>query len=105
MLNYNRGRHPTGSTHRNQRVAPALALQFIQRCADQNRTRCTDGVTEGHRAASRVHLVEIELELSGDGEADDAERLVDLELVDVSELDAGPLDGSVVGTSHVLTRR
>ena len=77
------GAEPATAAHRHEAVAPAGALELVERLGEEDRTRAAERVAQGDGAAVRVHLLHVGVDLLRPREHDGGERLVDLERVDV----------------------
>src|SRR5690606_8605543 len=92
-----RGRHAAGGAHGDEAIAAARAFEFVERGADQDRSRRADRMAECHRAAVDVHLLSGQVEVADELLGDDREGFVDFPDVDVFLGEAGLLEHLLCG--------
>src|SRR5512132_2960961 len=83
------GTHAGAYAHRHDAVFLSAALQSVRDRRRANRARRAERMAERDRAAERIDLRGVEVELAHDGERLRGERLVELDPVDVLLPDAG----------------
>lgn len=61
-------------------------LQDVQKCHQYARSRCTERVSEGYRAAAYIDAVFIQFEVLYKSLCDNGKCFVDLEVIDIADL-------------------
>src|SRR5205823_4751363 len=83
--------HTAGLAHRLQPVPTAVSLERVQHGGEQPRTGCAERVPQRDGAASWVQLRRVRAKVLGPGHRNGRERLVDVVVVDLVDLQTGPL--------------